>query len=65
MTIFLAIMYSIYLYDGPLPNLFFSFICLFTKNILYTIYKSGSRITVFRDAGVIIYPLAGNIKARG
>jgi hypothetical protein len=44
-------------------NLFF-FICLFIKNSLYSIYNIGSRITFFRDAGVIIYPLAGNIKAR-
>jgi hypothetical protein len=34
-------------------------------NILYSIYRSGTRITVFRDAGVIIYPLAGYKEARG
>jgi hypothetical protein len=36
------------------------------KNRLYTIFtRSGSRITYFRDAGVLIYPLAGDMKARG
>jgi hypothetical protein len=44
---------------------FFSSICLFTKTVLYNIYNIGSRITIFRDAGAIIYPLAGNMMARG
>jgi hypothetical protein len=35
------------------------------KTGLYIIYRSGSRVTISRDAGVIIYPLAGDIMARG
>jgi hypothetical protein len=35
------------------------------KTVLYIIYKNGSRVTISRDAGDIIYPLAGNMMARG
>jgi hypothetical protein len=46
-------------------KIFFSFICLFIKTVLYDIYRNGARVTISRDAGIIIYPLAGNMMARG